>query len=298
MSSEIVALASGKLYALVNTFPLDGRVTSYPPDVRGFAAANSYLYVEGDRALFVESGFSIHERSLLEQLESLLTPSTTLSLLPPRIGEFDAVCNTRPIVDRFDVDVLYGPMLKSTHWVDFRPDHRPAGTPVGDGRMANVELRLLGGAEIISVDREGARLLDVFHPPLRLLVTHWVYDPLTRTLFTSDAFTHTWRSSERGPWVITSTKEGVSAEEMLHHLVGTKFWWLPGANTEPIRRGLAAIFDRYEIDVIAPSFGCILRGRDVVRQHYEVLQEVLAEVAAEPSSVGVPASARVGGGVP
>jgi hypothetical protein len=31
MNGEIVTLAHGKLYALVNTFPLDGRVTSYRP---------------------------------------------------------------------------------------------------------------------------------------------------------------------------------------------------------------------------------------------------------------------------
>jgi flavorubredoxin len=199
----------------------------------------------------------------------------------------------RPIVDRFDVEVLYGPMPNSTHWVDFRPEHRPAGSPVGDGRMADVEFRLLGADERLSVDPGGKRQLEVFHPPLRLLLTHWVYDAETRTLFTSDAFTHMWRSSERGPWVVDSTGDCISAEEMRSHLVATKFWWLPGANTEPIRRDLAEIFARYEIDTICPSFGCILRGRDVVIQHHELLQDVLEALADEPASIGIPEPARV-----
>lgn len=286
MHGEVVALTPAKLYALVNTFPLDGRVTAYAPDARGAASANSYLFVEGDQALLVESGFSVHERSLLAQLDAVLDPATRLSLLPPRLGEFDGVSNTRPIVDHRTVDMLYGPMLNSTHWVDFRPEHRPAGSPVGDGRMERVEFRMLGNPDVIELGPD--RRLDVFHPPLRLLVTHWMYDAATRTLFTSDAFTHMRRGDDRGPWVVDSTRDGISAEALRAHLLATKFWWLQGARTEPIRRGLRAIFEERDIEVVAPSFGCILVGRDVVRQHYELLQAVLEGLAQEPPAVGLP----------
>lgn len=286
MEGEVVALAPGRLHALVNTFSLDGRVTAYAPDARGVASANSYVFVEGDRALLVESGFSVHERSLLAQLDAVLDPSTSLALLPPRLGEFDGVSNTRPIVDHRAVDVLYGPMLNSTHWVDFRPEHRPAGSPVGDGRIERVECRMLGNPDVIELGRD--RRLDVFHPPLRLLVTHWIYDEVTRTLFTSDAFTHMRPSDDRGPWVVDSTRDVISREALRAHLLATKFWWLRGARTEPIRRGLAAIFEDRDIEVLAPSFGCILAGRAVVRQHHELLQGVLEELAQEPPVVGLP----------
>ena len=290
MHGEIVALAPGKLYALVNTFPLDGRVTAYAPDARGAASANSYLYVEGDRALLVESGFSAHERSLLAQLDAVLDPSTKLSLLPPRLGEFDGVSNTRPVVDHRTVDVLYGPMLNSTRWVDFRPEHRPAGSPVGDGRMERVEFRMLGNPDVVELGPD--RRIEVFHPPLRLLVTHWLYDEATRTLFTSDAFTHMRREGDRGPWIVDSTEDAISAGALRAHLLATKFWWLLGARTEPVRRGLAAIFEGREIDVLAPSFGCILVGPDVVRQHYELLQTVLEGLAQEPAAGGLPGAER------
>ncbi|MDR0357899.1 MAG: hypothetical protein LBJ87_00325, partial [bacterium] len=238
--------------------------------------------------LLVESGFSAHERSLLAQLDAVLDPSTRLALLPPRLGEFDGVSNTRPIVDHRTVDVLYGPMLNSTRWVDFRPEHRPAGSPVGDGRMEEVEFRMLGNPDVIELGRD--RRLDVFHPPLRLLVTHWIYDGATRTLFTSDAFTHMRRSDDRGPWVVDSTRDVISGQALRAHLLATKFWWLRGARTEPIRRGLAAIFEDRDVEVLAPSFGCILVGRAVVRQHYELLQTVLEELAQEPPIVGLPSA--------
>jgi hypothetical protein len=37
----IAAMADGKLYALQNTFALDGRVSSYPASARGHSVANS-----------------------------------------------------------------------------------------------------------------------------------------------------------------------------------------------------------------------------------------------------------------
>ena len=39
--------------------------------------------------------------------------------------------------------------------------------------------------------------------PLRLIATRWLYDRATRTLFSSDMFTHVWRDSETGPWIVT-----------------------------------------------------------------------------------------------
>ena len=46
----ILALAEGKLYALQNSFALDGRVSSYPGSARGYSVANSYLLTETRRS--------------------------------------------------------------------------------------------------------------------------------------------------------------------------------------------------------------------------------------------------------
>ena len=280
MSGEIVTIAPGKLYALVNPFELDGRVTSYASDARGFAPANSSVYVEGDRAIFVETSFSVHEASLVAQLRSVLPATATVSLFPPRLGEFDSICNERPVVEHFTVDALYGAHLNGTHWIDFRPDYNPPDRPLQSDKIDHLELRIVAAHDTVNVDPAGTRKLDAFHPVLRLLLTHWLYDEQTRSLFTSDVFTHVWRATEAGPWVVTSPEDGASFEGMRDHLLGARYWWLAGARTEPIRRGLADVFERYEIDTILPSFGCILQGRRVVERHYDVLQQVLAELGA------------------
>jgi hypothetical protein len=43
-----------------------------------------------------------------------------------------------------------------------------------------------------------------------------------------------------------------------------------------MRRGIAAIFEKHDIETIAPGYGCILRGRKVEERHYKMLDEFLA----------------------
>ena len=59
-------------------------------------------------------------------------------------------------------------------------------------------------------------------------------------------------------------------------LLNTRYWWLEGARTDVIRKGIAEVFERYEIETIAPGYGAILRGRHLVEQQFTVLDEVLA----------------------
>ncbi len=66
-------------------------------------------------------------------------------------------------------------------------------------------------------------------------------------------------------------------------LLGSRFWWLAGARSEPIRRAIAEIFDTYPVETIAPSYGCVLRGARTVERHYRMLDQVLADASALPS---------------
>jgi hypothetical protein len=58
-------------------------------------------------------------------------------------------------------------------------------------------------------------------------------------------------------------------------MLNTRYWWLEGAPTDTIRRGIGNVFDKYDIECIAPGYGCILRGRNVVARHYAMLDEFL-----------------------
>jgi glyoxylase-like metal-dependent hydrolase (beta-lactamase superfamily II) len=285
---QTITLVDGRLYYLPNVYELDGRETTHPAELRGYAPQNCYLLIEGDRALLIDTGFSIHERGLIERLAKLIKPGMKLSVLVIRIGEYYGICNVRPLVEAFDVETVYGknayenPALAE----DFRPEYSPWLTTAGEGWIGDVKGHVLFGTTSLAVGANGERELLAFPPPLRLLPTHWIYDKATKTMFTSDAFTHTWREDPAGPWTITDAADSPSVDDARDFMVGSRFWWLPGAQTSPIRERMARIFDEYEIETIAPGYGCVLHGPEVVAHHHRLVQDVLTATNAEPP-VGV-----------
>ena len=85
--------------------------------------------------------------------------------------------------------------------------------------------------------------------PIRLIATRWLYDHATKTLFSSDLFTHVWRDVESGPWFVTEAdNDSTSPSDVRSFMLNTRYWWLEGAPTDSIRRGIGAIFDKYDIE--------------------------------------------------
>jgi hypothetical protein len=48
-------------------------------------------------------------------------------------------------------------------------------------------------------------------------------------------------------------------------------------------RDLAEVFEKREVETIAPGYGCLLRGADVVARHVAMLDGVLARAARAES---------------
>ncbi|MEE8297651.1 MAG: hypothetical protein V3R26_07470 [Hyphomicrobium sp.] len=269
--SSIASLAEGKLYALQNAYELDGRVSSYPASARGFTAANCYLLKQDDGALLLDTGYAAHEAAILEQLGVLLDAELPLHLFPLRINEFMSVCNAMPIAERFNVVACYAPFPDVECWLDFNWDGR-------DGDRAaplSVATALLGSEQQLQVGSAGARPIEAFSAPIRLINTSWIYDGTTRTLFTSDMFTHNWRDNPDGPWIIAGNDDAATVDFVRSFLLNTRYWWLEGAAIDTLRRKVSDVFERYDIETIAPGYGCIVQGRDLVAREFSVLDEVL-----------------------
>jgi hypothetical protein len=273
--SPVLDLHDHDLYALCNPYQLDGRVSWHPSGTRGFAPMNSYLLTAGDAALIIDTGVSLHEQALLDQLATLITDNTQLAVVHTRIGEYTTICNTVAIADRFGLTTVHSEQPDSPLWVDFRPGrgrHHGALDPLGDARV-----RQYAAPGVIYVDADGERVVEIFHSSLRLLPTSWLYDHRTHTLFTSDIFSHVARPTLKGPWLVSAADDTMTLEAVQRHLFESRYWWLPGARTDSIRRAIADIFERYDVETIAPGFGCLLSGRDVVTRHWGMLDEILAQ---------------------
>jgi flavorubredoxin len=265
----ISALADGKLYALQNPFVLDGRVSSYPASARGHSVANSYLLAESDAAMLIDTGFGKDEPAIRGQIESLIAPGLPLSLFPLRLNEFMSINNVETFAGHFNVDTCYASNVDAALWFDF------GAKAEGRDILESMKVTVVTRADTIRLG-QGGRTIDVMQAPIRLIATRWLYDRATRTLFASDMFTHVWRDAAKGPWIVTDAdNDATSARDVRSFLLNTRYWWLDGAPTDSIRRGIDKVFDSYDIETIAPGYGCILRGRAVVARHYRMLDEVL-----------------------
>src|SRR3984893_4914838 len=194
----IAAIAEGKLYALQNPFALDGRVSSYPGSARGFSVANSYLLTQPDAAMLIDTGFGKDEPVIRAQIESLIAPGLPFSMFPLRLNEFMSINNVESFADHFNIETCYTSNPDAALWFDFGAKEN------GRRILDEMKVTAVTRADTIRLGRLG-REIDVMQAPIRLIATRWLYDRATRTLFSSDMFTHVWRDTATGPWIVDET---------------------------------------------------------------------------------------------
>ncbi len=265
----IASLADGRLYALQNPFALDGRVSAYPASARGFSAANCYLLTQPDAAMLIDTGFGKDEPVIRAKIEELIAPGLPLSMFPLRLNEFMSINNVESFAGHFNVETCYTSNIDAALWFDF------GAKAEGRDILKSMKVTAVTRADTIRLGKLG-REIDVMQAPIRLIATRWLYDRATRTLFSSDLFTHMWREAAAGPWIVTDAdNDPTSTRDIRSFMLNTRYWWLEGAPTDSIRRGIAEVFDKFDVETIAPGYGCILRGRNVVARHYAMLDEFL-----------------------
>jgi hypothetical protein len=88
-------------------------------------------------------------------------------------------------------------------------------------------------------------------------------------------FTGIWRDTPTGPWIVTEADDTSTLSDMRSFMLNTRYWWLEGAPTDSMRRGIGEVFNKHDIETIAPGYGCILHGRKVVERHFKMLDEFL-----------------------
>jgi hypothetical protein len=281
----VEVLVPGRLYALQNVITLDGRISSYPASARGFTVSNCYLIKEGNDAVLLDSGYSAHEKSLLAQIESVLEPDATLSVYPLRINEYMSVCNVEAIASHFNVIQCYSGNPDANLWVDFGGRSDAVGQQL---KPYSLKTTLVARKQTLYVGHDQSRAIEAFQAPIRLIGTRWIYDGATRTLFTSDSFSHEWSNTPTGPWTTSADDNTTTPDHIRSFLLNTRYWWLEGGDTDSLRRKIAEVFDRYDIETIAPGYGRVLRGRELVERQFAMFDEVLRRLdrsAVSPSYV-------------
>lgn len=269
---HVVPLVPDKLYALQCIVPLDGRVAAFPHAATGYAPINCYLLKQGDHAMMLDTGFTAHRDSILRAMEQVLGRDATVTLFPLRMNEFMSLCNAMAIADRFQVDGCISVLRDAAFWVDLE------SIDPADVRSANTRLKtiLISGNETLQLGHDNKRSIQLYQSPVRLIATRWVHDPETQTLFTSDMFSGLHGATPDEDWMVDDPADDpTTVEDMTRFLLGTRYWWLEGATTDELRRGLGKIFDACDVTTLAPGYGKIIRGRALVERHVAMLDETL-----------------------
>ena len=265
-SGGIATLAEGKLYALQNPYKLDGRVSSYPASARGYSVANCYLLKQPDAAMLIDTGFGKDEQLIISQVESLIAPKSPLSLFPLRLNEFMSINNVETFAGHFNIETCYTSNPDAALWFDFGAK--------ADGRsiLDSMPVTAVTRSDTIKLGKQG-REIDVMQAPIRLIATRWLYDRrhqdavLVRHVHPCLARAHR-RTVDRH----RRDRHGDRARDAIVHAQHALL--VAGRRADRLmRRGIADVFDKYDVETIAPGYGCILRGREVVARHYKMLDE-------------------------
>lgn len=78
-----------------------------------------------------------------------------------------------------------------------------------------------------------------------------------------------------GQRVIDSTVEDTTTVEQVAGHLYAKYEWIPRSTCGPLREWLQDKFDSLDPEIVAPSRGCVLKGRDVVRRHLDFMLDAL-----------------------
>jgi flavorubredoxin len=272
ISDQIKVIVPGTLFALGGTVPNDGRISWVPADAGGHVPLNCYLLKQGDHGWLVDTTLPIVEDAVVAQAKTFGDLSA-VDLILTRCVEFDSGGNAEPLLRVLPIDVAHAD-FHPTEWMYFRDPWAPPAR--------HVDARLLPKNGWLSPSH--GREIFVLSTRFKLLATAWLYDVGTRTLFTSDAFSHVL-AAEPDQRSVTAETDTTTAEIVHAHLM-TKFDWLSGAETGPLRTYLRETRERWPIDVIAPAYGCMIVGADLVQTHFDLMDAALEEL--EDDVIAVP----------
>jgi flavorubredoxin len=239
------------------------------------AVTNLYLLTGPGRSLLLDTGTVSHQEQVLHWLGDNLPDLGALDAVVLRMGEFDSVANMVAITDKFPVGTIHGAQADGLKWFDVHPE---AAGPASLGEAAYARL---ASADRITLAPH--RVVEVSQPLLRLLTTHWLHDPWTHSLFTSDAFSHAGPTTGSRPWIITDDTDATTVDDVCRHLLSGRFWWLAGADTAPIVDWLESFFASHRVDRICPTHGAVIEGADLVRCHVGLVTEALRRLADRPA---------------
>lgn len=247
--SRVEQLADN-IFVLSDLEPADRSRSWLPDDASGFEPFNKFVFLEGDRALLIETGPAAHQKSIEESLREIVK-DRLIVILPTR-SELESIGNMGAVIDNFPrVELLTTtralPPLGLAH---MRPERR-----------ASVKAqRIVRGEKLAGV---GFPTLETISPIIRILNTIWIFDRRTGVLFTSDFFSNELLPDPDTP-TIRRDENGLTDASSVRRSILARFDWLARARTDALKNQWDALFGQIKPTAIAPSLGRVVFGEKAV----------------------------------
>ena len=211
--------------------------------------------------MLIDTGFGKDEPAIRGADRTVDRARLPLSLFPLRLNEFMSINNVETFAGHFNVEQCYTSNPDAALWFDFGAKANGRSILEFDAGHRGDPRRHDRARETGPADRRhaGADPPDRHALALRPRDAHAVQlGPVHPCLA---------RPHADGPWIVTDDDDTTTTRELRSFMLNTRYWWLEGAPTDSIRRGIADVFDKYDVETIAPGYGCVLRGRKVVARH-------------------------------
>lgn len=262
-TTEAETLVEGRIFRLGDQVPLDGRLSWAARRPGRVQPISGYVVRRDDRTYLLDTGVAAHRNTVIRQFSDVVPKDRPLTAFLTR-ADYQCLGNLEALNDIHPLDELAF-------------DIRSPFSAFDDVKrnLKNVKQTLLtpgfGGYKPLASSDD----LLVFPAMIRILGTNWVYSKSDRVLFTSDWFCHTDLPEGAQSSILDDpARDETTHDSAVEHIL-CKYYWLPRASTEPLSNWLKRTFDELDIQTIAPTFGCILQGREMVERHYNLAMDML-----------------------
>ncbi|MBJ3777015.1 oxygen-binding di-iron domain-containing protein [Acuticoccus mangrovi] len=254
-------IVPGRIYRLGGTVALHDNVSWVPAGVRGYQPQNCYLVIEDETVTLIDTGIAAHRDLIVEQMLKVMPRDKPLTVFLTR-SEYDCIGGLAAIQQHFPVaHLLAGGSVN--------PFDGFAGVTELEGTWdSRIQLgrNPVGGSSMVDTSKD----LETITPALRLLVTFWVYDRVSKTFFSSDLFGHTVTATADAKLTLDPGDPDPTTPESLRAHMLAKFHWLAQSLPDGVpARDLKTVFADREIENIAPSHGLVLRGKEVIQRDFD-----------------------------
>ncbi|UFN50097.1 hypothetical protein LPC08_05555 [Roseomonas sp. OT10] len=272
------------LHLLGGNVAIDERLSWYPAAEAGrHLPFNSYLLADAGSLLLLEGGVPAVFPAIAVQLGGLACAGQGPTRLAVTRNEPDCVANIPDLVRLTGLRTVHSPGLLDT--LQFFTADTEA---LREGSFLDTatELQMLdfgvACARVAPGDTvpvSAHRRLEAIQAPLRVLPTVWYYERVSRTLFCSDSFSDETAATPGQRLLAGVAPHDALVARCLENFA-LKFDWLARSRLAPIIDQVEAIFDRHDIEVLAPSRGLVIRGAAAVRAKQSAMLEALRRLEA------------------